>query len=60
MQIEQDMIVRNKINGRTYRVRSVTLTHAICWPCGPKGGKPAVGFRATAIKFAKDALEPVK
>jgi hypothetical protein len=59
MQIEPDMIVRNVVNRRLYRVRSVTLTEAIVWPCNRVGGK-LPGRGATAIKYRQSDLRIVR
>lgn len=52
-----DEIVRHVGNGRYFKVRSVSRTKAVCWPCN-KAGKRRVG--STAIEFDQAKLEPVQ
>jgi hypothetical protein len=58
--IEPDAIVRNTINGRTYKVRSVSKTKAVCWPMTKTGKKPASGMRATAVEFKQENLQRLR
>lgn len=58
--IEPDAIVRNTVNGRIYKVRSVSKTKAVCWPMTKTGKRPAAGMRAVAIEFKQDNLQRLR
>ena len=51
--ITPDMTVRNTVNGKRYRVRSVNKTKAVCWPLQKNGKRRG----STAIEFAQSNLE---
>lgn len=59
MQIEPDMIVRNVVNKRLYRVRSVSRTLAVCWPCN-RSGKRYKHLGGTAIEMKQENLRIVR
>lgn len=59
MQLEPDMIVRNVVNNGFYRVRSVSRTKAVCWPCN-RNGKRFVYMGGTAIEFKQENLRIVR
>ena len=59
-QIEPDAIVRNVVNGRTYKVRSVSATKAVCWPMTKTGKRPAAGMRAVAVEFKQENLQRLR
>lgn len=58
--IEPDAIVRNVVTGRTYKVRSVSKTRAVCWPMTRSGKKPAAGMRAVAVEFKQENLQRLR
>lgn len=57
--LSPDMIVRNTVNGRFYRVRSVSRTKAVCWPCN-KAGKRLPWMGGTAVECKQENLEIVR
>lgn len=59
MQIEPDMIVRNIVNGKRYRVRSVSNTLAMCWPC-KRNGERMPNLGGTAIEFKQENLRIIR
>ena len=58
--ITADAIVKNVVNGRYYKVRSVSLTKAVCRPCTRTGKPPAPALRAVAVEFKLENLRLVR